>query len=437
MRTGMRAILGRIASSDPGRRGRRLFVGSTLLFQCSRFALGFAAAAFLVTADYAVWGQVQLLVAYSTYAQFGVGMGINRDLAFLLGAGRHVEGAQRSSASLLVTVVTTALFVVGGMLWLRPGPFLAAAFGIYIFLVSLTLYGQTVLRAAQRFDAVARGLLLQVGVIAALAVPFMAMARSLMFVLVLNGVMVVAFAYYLIVSRDLYTRTFSWPEVLAAVKSGLPLVAGAGAFTIRLTAPDLLTLSRFGTDFFAGLYVATIFVRTLYFIPTITNMLWLPELARSYSRSGRAAVRGATLRLSRTFVIWTATALLALVASSYAACQTALRSTCVDPGLVVARVASEGVTFLPVVLTMFLNVTRRMRVVIIANALGLLPYAVVALMSEPGKDALVVSMVLSAAIYTLVVVAGFRRSSSDPAPEASETVSALQDQASEEEARPA
>lgn len=433
----MTGILGRVASAVPGGSGRRLFVGSTLLLQGARFALGFAAAAFLVTADYAVWGQVQLLVAYSTYSQLGVSLGINRDLAILLGAGRHVEGARRSSASLLVTIVTTALFVVGSMIWLRPGPFLAVGFGIYIFLVSLTLYGQSVLRAAEHFDAVARGLLLQVGVIVALAVPFMLMARSLMFVLALNAVMVVVFAYYLIASRDLYTRTFGWPDVLAAVKSGLPLAAGAGAFTIRLTAPDLLTLSRFGTDFFAGLFVATIFVRALYFIPTITNMLWLPELARRYGRGGKAAARRAALRISRTYVMWTATALLALVASSYAACQTALRTTCVDPGLVVARVASEGVTFLPVVLTMFLNVTRRMRVVIVANALGLLPYAVVALMSQPGLEAFVLSMVLSSAIYILVVVAGFRRSSTYPAPQASGPVSALESQANQEEARPA
>lgn len=428
-------IIGRLTSARLGGGGRGLFVGSTLLLQGSRLALGFAAAAFLVTADYAVWGQVHLLVAYSTYAQLGVGMGINRDLAFLLGAGRRVEGVQRSSASLLVTIVTTSLFVAGGMLWLRPEPFLAVAFGIYVLLVSLTLYGQGVLRAAQRFDTLARGLLFQTAAILLVAVPLMVISRSLTFVLALNAVMVVAFAYYLFASRDLYTRKFGWPDVVAVVKSGLPLAAGAGVFTVRLTAPDLLSLSLFGTDFFAGLYVATIFVRTLYFIPTITNMLWLPELARDFGSRGKAAVRRSTLRLSRTYVIWTAAGLLALVAGAYSTCRTALGSTCADPGLVVIRVATEGVTFLPVVLTMFLNVTHRMRVVIVANAVGLIPYAVVALMSQPEPEALALSMLVSAGLYIVVVVAGFRRSSSSRAPEEATPVSALESPG-EEEARP-
>lgn len=409
-----------------------MFAGSMILNQGSRFALGLVLAAFLITADYATWGRVQLLVAYSTYAALGVGMGINRDLAILLGAGRHGEGTRRSSAALLVAITTSVLFVIGSMAWLRPGILMAAAFGTYILLTRLTLSGLGVLRAAQRFGAAARGLVLTGVFVLALVVPLVVVSRSLLFVLVLDAVLAVAFAYYLIAGRDLYSRSFGWPDVTAAVKSGLPLAAGAAAFTFRLTAVDLVALSRYGEDFFAGLFLAMIFLRILYFIPTITNMLWLPELARSFGSSGKAALRRMTLRLARTYVIWLALGVLVLAATSYGGCRVAFQPTCSDPGLVVLRVISGGVTFLPLVLAMFLSVTRRMRVVIVANVAGLLPYAVVAIMSRPGKGVLALSMVLSALVYVLVVVAGFYRSSSDATPEGPDPSGALEDQTGQE-----
>jgi hypothetical protein len=298
-------------------------------------------------------------------------------------------------------------FAALGVWRIAPGDlWLYLAFAALPPLTMLVLFDQALLRATGAFRSLGVLLAVEAGAWLALVLPFLAWRSSAGFVAVIDVILVALLMPYGRRVRQAFAR-FDRSDIRAAVTGGVPLAAASAASTIRQTSDLLVALWRFDSRLFAGLAVSTIFVRALYVIPTLTNMLWLPSLAHAFGRDGPYGASRRTRGLLRRYLPLAALALVALTGCALIACVTVLDHYRDYRWLVTAKVAAEGTTVLASVMIMYLNVVRRSRVVVVANLAALTPYGVLLLLRDPTRSQLTGAIGASALIYVAVVVTGF------------------------------
>jgi O-antigen/teichoic acid export membrane protein len=403
----VRGLVQRLVADDR-RRGR--FVAAVLGLQAVKVVFALLAARVLSPAGFAEWNQLLLVVQYSTYAQLGVTMGLNRDLSILVAAGGEAEARRRVPAALVVALATTTAFSTVAVLAMAPSSAgIAVAYALLPVLTALVLFNQSVLRALHRFGDVAAALLLESAGWLLVVVPSLLVLRTPSFVVFVDAVLLVVLGRLTLLNRGWLAGRFGRRDVVTAIASGIPLAAAAGTYTLRQTADLLVALQAYDAEVFAGLAVSTIFVRALLLVPTLTNQLWLPDLGRALGRGGTPAVYERARRLEAVFVPVLATALVVLALVAYALSQTLL-SKYADYGVLIAvKVAAEGSTLLVAVLTMVLWTLRRARVVVGANLAALVPYGVVLAVPDPSNALLGAAICASALVYVAVIVVGYRR----------------------------
>lgn len=395
------------ASGATGRGRRTTFVAAALGLQGVKLAVAFAAARWLAPREFADWNKLQLLVQYSTYAQLGVTMGLNRDLSILLARREQAEARGRVTAGTAVVLATATLFAAAGVAFMGLPLGTSVAFAALPVLTALVLLQQSVLRSSLRFGAVSRGLALEAAGWALLVMPFVVWRQSTGFVAVADAVLLGALAYYRVRSRGWLTSRVSRRHLRAVVASGVPLCLAAGTATVRQTGDLLVALHWFDVQTFAALAVALIFVRILMFAPTMTALLFQPELGIAFGAEDAPGLHRRTVRLMSRYVPLVGAGVLALTVGAWLACQTVLPRYEDEAWLVALKTASEGAVVTTTVCTLYLSTIRRTRVATLANLAALVPYAAFVVV-EPTRTALGAAIATSAALYVLIVVAGFR-----------------------------
>lgn len=390
-----------------GERPRQRFVIGLLALQGAKLVVSLLAARLLAPAEFADWGRLLLIVQYSAYAQLGATMAVNRDVTVLVASDRTELARRRTSAALLVAVAGTSIFATAFVLELEAADALqTGAFALLPTLTAIVLLNQTILRSLHRFKDASTLLMLEALGWGSLVTGILAWDASLRFVVGIDVVLAGIVIWGLSRTARWFGR-FTVRDVAAVVASGLPLSVSAAAATLRQTGDLLLANAMYSSFVFAGLVVAATFLRILYFLPTLTTMLWFPDLGRAFGAGGADALRARTRAILRRYVPAVGVGLVVLVGVTTLVVTVPLSEYRELRTLILTKVAAEGLAMAASVCVLYLAVLRRLRIVILANLLGTLPYAALALAANPSRADLMAAIAVSSLIYTVGVSIGY------------------------------
>ena len=388
-------------------RPRQRFVIGLLTLQGTKLVVSLLAARLLAPNEFADWGRLLLIVQYSAYAQLGVTMAVNRDVAVLVASDRTEQARRLMGAALFVAVAGTSIFATAFVLELEAADALqAAAFALLPVLTAVVLLNQAILRSLHRFKDASTLLLLEALGWGSVVTGILAWDASLRFVIGID-VVLAGVAIWSLSRTVRWFGRFTGRDVVAAVASGLPLSVSAAVATLRQTGDLLLANAMYSSFVFAGLVLAATFLRILYFLPTLTTMLWFPDLGRAFGAGGFDALRARTRTILRRYVPAVGVGLVVLLGVTALAVTFPLSEYRELRTLILTKVAAEGLAMAASVCVLYLAVLRRLRMVILANLAGGLPYAALAFAGDPSQRELVAAIVASSLIYTLGVGVGY------------------------------
>ncbi|HWO88405.1 MAG TPA: oligosaccharide flippase family protein [Gemmatimonadales bacterium] len=227
-----------------------LLAASTGLYQVSRLSVGLLAAASLEPSEYGAWGVVLALLAYGTYANFGILSGANREIPRLIGAGQEEHASRIEEAAFAGTIGLALAMAVGGtgIALVTADPYLTLLVALVLAGQQLYLFGQTTLRARLRFD---RASVQQ----ACIALAFPVFSLPLLGILGVAALVVgqlVAFVVGAVLSLLLWQRQLR-PRIdvnvtARLVRDGAPIMLAGALFSVLTTLDRWLTLGLVGEE---------------------------------------------------------------------------------------------------------------------------------------------------------------------------------------------
>lgn len=383
-------------------RPRRSFVATLLALQAAKLAVSLVAAHLLAPTEFADWGRLLLILQYSAYAQLGATMAIHREFPIRLGAGDEAAARRLSGAALVAATVGPTLLVVLALDLSSDQLLRTAAFALLPLLTALTLLNQAVLRSLNKFSVASRLLALEGVGWASVVLGALLWRESLDFVVAIDVVLLLVLVVGMRATRSWFGR-FRGRDATLLLRSGVPLSVSAAVATLRQTGDMLVANWRSTPTMFAALALGATFLRVLYFLPTLTSMLWYPDLGRAFGGGGSPALHERTRSILTRYVPVTTVAALAVTAASAAALSIGLGNYRELRTLILVKVGAEGLAMTASVCVLAFAVARRIRFVVLANAVGLLPFVVLVVTGSTSERDLQLAIVASSVSYTTIV----------------------------------
>lgn len=234
-----------------------------------------------------IWQSLILLISYADIAKLGVFSGLNRDLPYLLGAGKH-NAAKKLVASAQFHVIalsllglifaTVSFFLVGDFTDIKWIQAITAITFYWIFSI-LSSFLQVTYRNTDRFNFLAFGLVIQ-GVFSLGGLLLVINWGFLGFLLMRTGALAI-FCIYLFIFRPIRPPIQTEKAIFVSlVKTGLPIHGVSYIFAVAMGL-DRLFLLRAGGIEIVGLFApATQIMNIMLALPFTITAYMNPKLLK-------------------------------------------------------------------------------------------------------------------------------------------------------------
>ena len=283
----------RTAVGSPIVREFLLLGSSTVLYQGSRFAVGFLAARILGPSSFGLWQTLYLISIYGGGASLGIINAMDREVPYFKGKGEpdKVQQVRRNSLGFLVLgtlglaaiIMATALAVESSV----RGPLLLAT-ALFVFF-QFHAYIRYYLKSDRRFNLMSLQQLALAVVLLAAAVPLTLAAGLSGFILGNALAFICASVVVLFFVSFGFRVAYDWTEIGRLVKIGFPIMCG-GYIYLLLTTGDRIIIAGFPGSEELGFYSLVILLSSaLSLIPSTVSQLIYPRMAEIYGKTGDPA----------------------------------------------------------------------------------------------------------------------------------------------------
>ena len=292
-----------------------VFAGGNLVAALLRTVSGILAARFVDPSTLGLFQGIGLTKHYSEFLTIGVGPGLNRELAYNLGADKRERVETIGSAALAYFGLSGSACC--GVLWIAAVWFAVfenntevaagcATYGIVIFMSFIDVYLFGIFRVSGRFDLIARariwaGVALLIGIAFVYFFEFYGLClRVLLSTLILGALLWSA--------RPLRVPPrWSWREVNYLLKVGFPIWGAARLSALWDVANSTLILKALGPEGFGFFAIARLIRDSMKHLPSALQQVLYPEMTVAFAKSGdlKAVYRqfaGAVVTVSGSFI---------------------------------------------------------------------------------------------------------------------------------------